>query len=132
MTDYGKRHPDHPEIIHVTDVVKKQRVTERWHADSTYFDNELTVCVLNARVIPPHGGDTMFANQVLAYETLSEGMKNLLDGVRAVHSGAAFARLMGKAAEDAPQRCHEVVRVHPRSGRRFLFVNLHTFDSSTE
>ena len=122
-TDYGLRHPDHDEIIHVTDVRKEQRITERWHADSTYFADELTVCLLNAVEVPPSGGDTMFADQVRAHDGLSDRMKDLLAGLRAVHSGAAFARIMGADPADAPRRVHDVVRIHPRSGRRFLYVN---------
>src|SRR5688572_29831549 len=79
--------PGHPEII----VVAKKENDKRnfgggWHSDVTYLDEPALGSILYALEVPPYGGDTMFANQYLAYETLSTGMKRLLDGLTAVHS----------------------------------------------
>jgi taurine dioxygenase len=78
--------------------------------------------MLLARVIPKAGGDTMFANQYLAYETLSDGLKATLRPMRAVHYGTELAKEAGVAAE-AVTHAHPVVRTHPETGRQSLFVN---------
>jgi taurine dioxygenase len=91
--------------------------------------------VLHAIETPPYGGDTCFANQYLAYETLSDGMKRLLDELRAVHSDRKVAGPLAgrnayratKVREDTDWRetisAHPVVRTHPETGRKLLFVN---------
>ena len=103
--------------------------------------------VLYSVEVPPYGGDTLFANMHLAYETLSDGMKNLLQGLRAINS-AAHRKGGGRAAGNSFQSVrlvdqakmnreatHPVVRTHPETGRKALYVNaLHTvrFDGWTE
>jgi taurine dioxygenase len=89
--------------------------------------------MLVAREIPPYGGDTLFSNQVLAYETLSDGMKRLLDGLRSI-SNSALADV-SKTREDRLQDHgstrarevltaeHPVVRTHPETGKRSLFIS---------
>lgn len=89
--------------------------------------------VLYAREIPPVGGDTLFANMYLAYETLSGGMKAFLQGLKAVNSAAkpdaAVGRIQRKTerptGEDEIKRVsvHPIVRTHPETGRRALYVN---------
>ena len=86
--------------------------------------------VLYGRELPPFGGDTMFANMYLAYETLSEGMREMLDGLGALHvSGepqrfsAAFRSMYERRGNDPGEHVHPVVRTHPVTGRRSLFVN---------
>ncbi|HEX3500989.1 MAG TPA: TauD/TfdA family dioxygenase, partial [Stellaceae bacterium] len=80
---------DHPEIIEVT-----KRENERvnfggvWHSDTTYLEEPPMGSMLLAREVPEAGGDTLFANMYLAYETLSEGMRRLLDRLVAVNSSA--------------------------------------------
>src|SRR3954447_6513910 len=79
--------PDHPEIL----VVAKEENDKKnfgggWHSDVTYLDEPALGSILYALEVPPYGGDSMFANQYLAYETLSSGMKHLLDGLTAIHS----------------------------------------------
>ena len=79
--------PGHPEIL----VVAKNESDKRnfgggWHSDVTYLDEPALGSILYALEVPPYGGDTMFANQYLAYDTLSPGMKRLLDGLTAIHS----------------------------------------------
>ena len=110
-----------------------------WHSDTTHLDVPSLGSVLYAKVIPPVGGDTLFANQYLAYEALSDGMKALLDGMVAVHSNGRILRTLEEDAIPAPGTEaasagyangwaeHPVVRTHPETGRKALFVNeLHT------
>ena len=80
--------------------------------------------ILSARDVPI-GGDTMWSNQYLAYETLSEGMKALLDGVRAEFTGARLAKLASSEGE-VPRSFHPVVRTHPETGRKSLYIGSHT------
>jgi taurine dioxygenase len=89
--------------------------------------------MLVAREVPPAGGDTEFANMYLAYETLSDGMKRMLEGLVAVNSSAAADvsrtredRLRDSARADAKKEyvaAHPVVRVHPETGKKALYVN---------
>ncbi len=91
--------------------------------------------ILYAVETPPYGGDTLFANQYLAYESLSEGLKRTLEGMRALHSDRKVAgprvnmnaRRATKVREDESWRetvsSHPVVRTHPETGRKLLFVN---------
>jgi alpha-ketoglutarate-dependent taurine dioxygenase len=104
-----------------------------WHSDTAYLDIPPMASMLVAREVPPVGGDTLFANMYLAYETLSAGMKRLLDGLRAINSSAKADttrtredRMKDQARDDARKEyvaAHPVVRVHPETGRRALYVN---------
>ena len=119
-----------------------------WHADVTYRERPNLGSVVYAEEAPTHGGDTLFSNQYLAYETLSEGMKAMLEDLSAVHTssmphGGEAARFPAVAREHAPrpedrsfaasthargstkiiEHEHPVVRRHPESGRRCLYVN---------
>jgi taurine dioxygenase len=124
-----------PEIIPVL-----KREQERvnfggiWHSDTAYLDVPPMASMLVAREVPLAGGDTLFANMYLAYETLSDGMKRLLDGLRAVNSSANADvsrtredRMKDSARAGAREEyvaAHPVVRVHPETGRRALYVNV--------
>jgi taurine dioxygenase len=104
-----------------------------WHSDTTYLETPPMGTMLVARVVPPYGGDTIFANMYLAYETLSEGMRRLLDGLVAVNSSAKADvtktredRMRESAREGARAEYlaeHPVVRTHPETGRKALYVN---------
>ncbi len=104
-----------------------------WHSDTTYLARPPMATMLIAREVPPFGGDTLFANMYLAYETLSEGMQRLLDGLIAVNSSAKADvtktredRLRDGARNDARGEYvaeHPVVRTHPETGRKALYVN---------
>jgi len=102
-----------------------------WHSDTTYLEHPPMGTMLYAQEIPPVGGDTVFANQYLAYEGLSEGLRRSLDGLKAVASSVKAAasktredRLQthGKS-EAAREALHPVVRTHPETGRKSLYIN---------
>lgn len=105
-----------------------------WHSDTTYLERPPMATLLVAREVPSHGGDTLFANMYLAYDTLSDGMKRLLDGLRFISSSAKADvsrtredRIKDGARTDAKQlyeATHPVVRTHPETGRKALYVNI--------
>jgi taurine dioxygenase len=125
----------YPEIIQVA---KFEHETVNfggiWHSDTTYLERPPLGTLLVAREVPQTGGDTLFANQYLAYETLSPGMKRLLEGLRAVNSSARADvsrtredRIRSDPAGGARQELvaeHPVVRTHPETGRKALYVNV--------
>jgi taurine dioxygenase len=126
---------DSPLLTEVAEAGSRQRHTDRWHSDMSFQECPPMASVLMARVLPSAGGDTMFANQYLAYEALSPGMQRLCDGLRAIHSGHPFAAVRGWNEETTPWQSHPVVRTHPETGRRALFVNTvftTRFDDMTE
>jgi taurine dioxygenase len=137
--------PGYPEVIEVAKL-EHERVNFGgiWHSDTTYLDEPPMGSMLLAREVPPYGGDTLFANMYLAYETLSEAMQELLGGLRAVSSSAKAdvsktredrIRTDGKQERTEYEAVHPVVRTHPETGRRALYVNVaHTvrFDGMTE
>jgi taurine dioxygenase len=105
---------EHPEIVVLH--AEQGFVADVWHTDVT-FDASPPVCsVLQALAIPPAGGDTMWSNQYLAYARLAAPMRELLDGLTAIHTAANY----GHPEREAE---HPVVRVHPDTGRPCLFVN---------
>jgi len=104
----------HPEIV----VLRAESgfIADVWHTDVT-FDASPPVCsVLNALQMPAAGGDTLFANQYLAYDRLSQPMKEMLSGLTAIHTAANYG-------SPDMQAEHPVVRRHPETGRPSLFVN---------
>jgi taurine dioxygenase len=124
-----------PEIITVAKLEhEKINFGGVWHSDTSYLDIPPMATMLIAREVPPVGGDTLFANQYLAYETLSDGMKRLLDGLVAVSASAKadVTRTREDRLKDSknPQGRkdylaeHPVVRTHPETGRKTLYVNV--------
>ena len=109
----------YPEIMEVYD---PNPITVTWHADFTYAKRPPAISLLLARIIPDVGGDTMFSNGYLAYEHLSPGLRETLGGLRAVHYATQMAIDKGMP-EDEIVNAHPVVRTHPETGRRSLFVN---------
>jgi taurine dioxygenase len=138
--------PEHPEIIQVIKLEhERTNFGGIWHTDTAYLQLPPMGSMLLAREVPPVGGDTLFANQYLAYETLSSGMRRLLDGLTGVNSSAKADvtktredRMRTDAREDARREYlaeHPVVRTHPETGRKSLYVNVaHTvrFKDMTE
>ncbi len=126
--------PGFPTIIEVKKLEHERNAFGAiWHSDTVYLEEPPMGSMLLARELPPYGGDTLFANMVLAYETLSEGMKRMLAGLKAVHSSAkAFVsktredrvRADGRDTARGEYRAeHPVVRTHPETGRKALYVN---------
>ena len=121
------RHPyaalaDYPEIIELKNRGKRKDVNQHWHSDMTYNSQPPKLTLLYALEAPQFGGDTAFANQILAYRELSTGMRELLDELHAVHSAAGLAALYGESAKEAPHATHPVVRTHDETGERALYV----------
>jgi taurine dioxygenase len=123
-----------PEIIEVKKLEhEKVNFGGVWHSDTAYLEVPPMASMLLAREVPPHGGDTLFANMYLAYEALSEGMKRLLEPLVAVNSSAKADvtrtredRLKTDARDGAGKELaaeHPVVRTHPETGRKALYVN---------
>ncbi len=124
----------HPEII---EVAKLPHETVNfggiWHSDTVYLEQPPMGTMLLAREIPPFGGDTMFANMYAAYEALSPALREVLDGLDAVNSSALAdvsktredrIRDHGSAEEEQHfLSTHPVVRTHPETGRKALYVN---------
>lgn len=130
-------HPNAIKVAKEADEGGKPTFGGNWHSDWSFLETPPSFTFLHARELPPYGGDTMFANQYLAYETLSDGLRSTLDGLRAVYwaksyaKGAVFhdnanARSMRIVHDDSymAEMVHPIVRVHPESGRRALFANV--------
>jgi taurine dioxygenase len=133
--------PEHPEVMVIVrepDPAKpKINFGNAWHSDMSYAQEPPKATLLQAKEIPAYGGDTMFANMYLAYEALSDGMKRMLEGVKAVHSAARVygpggvvvndddggGMVIKSAPEALQEREHPVVRTNPDTGRRCLYVN---------
>ena len=123
--------PDHPGLVRIykSPDTPQDRYENSWHTDATWREKPPFGCVLRCVECPPVGGDTMWANMVLAYEKLPEHIKQQIAGLRARHSieasfGAAMPlekRLALKA--QFPDAEHPVVRTHSDTGEKVLFVN---------
>lgn len=107
--------------------------TDIWHADETFRPNPPIVTMLRARIVPDRGGDTCFSSMTAAYRGLSERMKQYIHGLECQHDFKPFRSLFNdspehkrklRELEDAfPNPWHPVVRVHPVTGRRTIYVN---------
>ena len=123
----------HPAITILESTREKPTLIEKWHTDMTFRAHPPMGTMLRSRIIPPSGGDTLFSSMTAAYDALSDPIKQLLEGLEAEHSFEHGFReslalpggrkRLEKALEDNPPVFHPVVRVHPESGRRLLFVN---------
>jgi taurine dioxygenase len=127
-----------PESPMITPVVKLEHERNNfggiWHSDTTYLTIPPMGSMLLAREVPPYGGDTMFANQYLAYDALSEGLKQTLDGLIGVSSSTKAD--VTKTREDALKQAgggatpkhltaeHPIVRTHPETGRKALYTSV--------
>jgi taurine dioxygenase len=117
----------HPEII---EVIKEPEEThnwgDNWHTDLTGLPEPPLGSVLYAKEVPPFGGDTQWSNMYLAYATLSDAMKQQLDGLRVVHtsddSGYQRFRAMSPLPGPAYESEHPLVRTHPVTGKKSLFI----------
>lgn len=131
--------PGHPEILPIVkEPTDLDNIGDTWHSDVTFLEKPPLGSILYALEIPPVGGDTMFANQYLAYESLSDGMRAMLDRLVAVHSSRILTdpataksrnesrstKLREDAEAEEMTTEHPLVRTHPETGRKSLFINL--------
>lgn len=126
----------HPEVIAVTKLPHETvNFGGIWHSDTAYLDDPPMATMLLAREVPPAGGDTLYANQYAAYEALSPALRDMIDSLRAVNSSALAD--VSKTREDRIrdagddevteqdyEAVHPVVRTHPETGRKGLYVNV--------
>ena len=124
-----------PEFPLVTEVIKLEHETMNfggvWHSDTTYLQQPPMASMLYAIEIPPYGGDTLFSNQYMAYETLSDGLKKTLSELVAVNTSSKPEVSMTR--EDRMREAgmelnilsasHPAVRTHPETGSKALYVN---------
>jgi taurine dioxygenase len=123
-----------PEIL-VLDNHKDNPVlsTDVWHSDTTFRKNPTKYTILRCQIMPKLGGDTLWANMEAAYDGLSDTFKSMIAGLRAVHDFQNFRVLFKNTAEDRaklhkmedmfPNPSHPVVRTHPVTGRKSIYVN---------
>jgi len=125
-----------PEMVYLTRKPgDKAVVGETWHADTTMMKAPPMAAILYALEAPKYGGDTLFSNQYLAFESLSVGMKQMLNGLKAIHNDARVAgpkagfnsKRTTQVREDdswtLTENAHPVVRIHPETKRKSLFIN---------
>ena len=125
--------PEYPLITAVTKLAHERvNFGGAWHSDTTYLELPPMASMLYAVTIPPYGGDTLFANQYMAYEALSQGLKQTLEGLIGINSSTkpqAAETRMDRLREAGTQLkmlvgAHPVVRTHPETGRKALYVNV--------
>lgn len=132
---YVKGMADHPELLEIIkEPGERLNFGGGWHSDMSFLERPALGSMLFALEVPPVGGDTLFASQVAAYDALSDGMKAMLAPLKAVHTAAKEYGAKGHSsrarqsmdaveAPDAPEFEHPVVRTHPETGAKGLYVN---------
>ncbi|AXO90412.1 taurine dioxygenase [Pseudomonas sp. K1(2024)] len=127
--------PETPQVLILDTAVTDVRDNAVWHTDVTFLPTPALGAVLSAKQVPAYGGDTLWASGIAAFEALSAPLQRLLDGLSATHDFTRSFPLerFGSTAEDLarweatrrnhPPLSHPVVRTHPVSGRKALFVN---------
>ena len=126
---------DHPEVLVLESKEDNRNAANVWHSDVTFSEEPPLGSILLAREVPDRGGDTMWADMYAAYEGLSPAMKRYLEGMTAIHraEGAQFEKTheegegRGKEVRQSkkviPPAEHPIVRTHPETGRKALYVN---------
>ena len=128
---YVKGRKDYPEILRIIKAPEEKRQWgETWHTDVSYNPKPTKVIILRSIKVPPVGGDTMFSNMEIAYDTLSDEIKDKVKDKKAIHSslGAAafveaYKEMEGNGNLDEYSNSHPVVRTHPETGKKILYVN---------
>jgi taurine dioxygenase len=134
--------PDHPQVSVLENRGNQGVYNDEWHTDVTFRTCPALGSILYAQVVPECGGDTLWSNMYAAYDTLAEPIKTLIDGLTAVHDicgGGPYGRVpnyreivlaqpdgrrrLSEIESEFPPVSHPVVRMHPQTGRRALFVN---------
>lgn len=135
--DFVQGMEKYPEIIRVVKEADETTMNfgGAWHADVTHQECPALGSILYALDVPPYGGDTLFSNQYLAYETLSPGMQRMLEGLTAIHSARGPFAPEGRSKNNwknmkvitsdkaYEETEHPVIRTHPETGRQMLFIN---------
>ena len=131
-------HPDNPMVVPFkTDKgIGAGKYNEAWHTDLSFHTRPPSVSILHALKMPELGGDTLYASMYAAYEALSEPFKQLVDGLEALHDGLPSyalylsepgiddgAERLNRMKTQEPGAVHPVVRRHPKTGRKALYVN---------
>jgi taurine dioxygenase len=120
---------DHPEVVIIHHDENSKSGQNEWHSDVTWRQKPSLGSILRAKIAPPVGGDTLFADMNAAYEGLDEASRAMIDGLHAIHS---FSRIFGanlpeekrkKMQEQYPDARHPVVRTHPETAAKSLYVN---------
>lgn len=133
---YVKGMEDHPEIMEIIkEPIDKLNFGGGWHSDMSFLETPSIGSILHAIEVPTHGGDTLFASMTKAYDSLSPGLKETLAGLRAVHSANREYSAQGASAQKrgsmqvadaegmAGEFTHPVVKTHPVTGKKALYVN---------
>lgn len=133
---YVKGMDGHPEIMEIIkEPTDKLNFGGGWHSDMSFLETPSIGSILHALEIPEFGGDTLFASMTKAYEALSPGLKTTLEGLRAVHSANREYSAQGQSAQKrgsmqvaeaegmAGEFTHPVVKTHPVTGKKALYVN---------
>jgi taurine dioxygenase len=130
---FAPHKPGYPEVLAITHNRESRGRENTWHSDVTWRQKPSLGSILRAVELPPVGGDTLFADMYAAYEGLSDEIKARIDGAAAIHDFAHFRaglRKAGKTEEEIeafnkayPMVEHPVVRTHPETGRKALYVN---------
>lgn len=119
----------HPDVLTIhADANAKQIAGERWHSDVSCDPEPPMGSILHLHTVPPEGGDTLFASMYAAYDALSDKMKDYLDGLTAIHDGNPNyhdrAQRDGRKDDRVfPRSEHPLIRTHPVSGKKAIFVN---------
>ncbi|MDR3429277.1 taurine dioxygenase [Silvimonas sp.] len=127
--------PDTPEVLILDTHDQNLPDNDNWHTDVTFIETPPLGAILAAKQLPPTGGDTLWASGTAAYEALSAPLQNLLDGLTATHDfGKSFPETRFAVSEEVyaqwhasrarhPPITHPVIRTHPQTGKKALFVN---------
>ena len=134
---------DYPEVL---EIVKTEDDTytfgNTWHTDQIFTEQPAKASMLYAKEVPPYGGDTLFANMYAAYDALSDGMKSMLYNLQTLNKGDNFKRrglsraeryagrtsmkLKEKPDDRPTEAIHPLVRTHPETKRKSLYISVHT------
>lgn len=127
LTSYPTRKPGEPSellVIHA-DETTRRAAGETWHSDMSSELNPAALSMLRMEIVPESGGDTLFADMYQAFESLSPVMQSLVQDLTARHDSKGHHLYLSgaKPLSELPSHIHPVVRTHPRTGRKALFVN---------
>lgn len=134
---YVKGIDGHPDVFRIVkEPTDKHHFGNGWHTDLSYTETPAMGTVLYGMEVPEAGGDTLYASTVAAYEALDDGMKDMLEGVKAVYTNAntygkgakrfqdGVSKAMNVVAAEVKEVAHPVVRTHPETGKKGLYLSV--------